>query len=106
MTTYYDVEYVDDNGVTRKSRMQSINGVHGVDQMREWIAARHTFGEKAVIKSLTRLTDSAESAAAAASRPELPPAIVKQMQNAENAANPPAAGQPAAEAFPPAPAQA
>lgn len=102
MTSYYDIEYTDENGTARKARMQSVNGVHTEELIREWIDTRKTFGDRAEVTKIAKITDSAQIAATAASRPPLPPAIVKNIQAAENAA---AAGQPAAEAFPAAPDQ-
>jgi hypothetical protein len=89
--TWWDVEYTDADGHPHKSRAQTVNGLHTGDKAREDWEHRNLFGKGSTITKITKLTDTAQIAAAAASRPELPPAIVKQIQVAETEANPPAA---------------
>ena len=86
MLSFYDIEYTDPDGRPKKARTQAVNGLHTEELMREHFAKHNQFGKGAVITKITKLTDSAQLAEAAASRPsDIPPAIVKQIQDAENA---------------------
>lgn len=102
MLTYWDIEYTDpDSGKPKKVRTLAVNGLHTEDAIREHIVKHKQFGDAPITK-LTKVTDSAELAAAAASRPgDMPAEVVKNIQAAETAANTPT--QSAASAFPPAP---
>lgn len=108
MLSFYDIEYTDPDGKPKKARTQAVNGLHTEELLREHFDRHKQFGAGAVVNKITKLTDSAQVAAAAASRPELPSAVVKQIQAAENAASPPTAepAPPAPNASQPAPAQA
>lgn len=89
MLTFYEVEYTDPDGKPHKAMTQAVNGLHTEDKLREHFALHRQFGEGATITSIKKLTDSAEQAAAQATRPPLPAEVVKNIQTAETAANPP-----------------
>ena len=103
-TSFWDIEYTDPDGKPKKARTQSVNGLHTEELLREHLDKHRQFGDGASITKITKLTDSAELAAAQASRPgDLPANIVKNIQAAENAGGvSPGGGQTAAQAFPPA----
>lgn len=107
-TSFWDIDYTDPDGKPKKARTQAVNGLHTEELLREHLEKHRQFGEGATITGITKLTDSAELAAAQASRPgDLPAQVVKNIQAAENAGNvSPGGGQSAAQAFPAAPAQA
>jgi len=83
--SFFDIEYTDPDGKPRKARTQAVNGLHTVELLQEHFDRHKQFGAGAKITKITKLTDTAQLAEAAATRPELPPDIIRNIQAAENA---------------------